>query len=306
MELRTADCGIRVSPANIAFCGRNALHTLAARLALSIAACAMLAACAREIPVIPTSSALSVTPTAAARPPAAQTQADRDRQILRALAPPRLPPGVEGMRRFGVGSGVFISNTHVLTNFHVVAGCRALTVGNNTEGEEVAAAQLAGDSSLDLAVLSAEEPDIRPAQFLTGNFTQTQDDLAIVGYPEHGLPVLQAELHRVAVFQDDLEKGGARYNFFGNVRRGNSGGPLLDSRGAVVGIVTAKIDTVAVYRSTGEVVDDLGFAIANRTVFGFLAANSVPFEPATARATLSSDELLQLAHGFVRQVNCWK
>jgi hypothetical protein len=73
-----------------------------------------------------------------------------------------------------------------------------------------------------------------------------------------------------------------------------------------VGVVTAKINTVAVYQRTGEVVDDVGFAIGNRTVFDFLAANRITFEPATPQASLSSDGLLQRAHEFVRQVGCWK
>jgi S1-C subfamily serine protease len=210
------------------------------------------------------------------------------------------------MRLVGVGSGFFIATDRVLTNFHVAGVCRAITVGNNTEGEEVDAQLIASDPRADLAVLSAEEKDIRPAHFLTGSFNETNEDIAIVGYPEHGRVVLQAELDHIAVFQDDLEKSGPRYNFFGPVRRGNSGGPLLDGGGAVVGVVTAKIDTVAVYQKTGEVVDDLGVAIANRTVLDFLAANHIPFEAAMAGAKLSSDELLQKAHGFVRQVGCWR
>lgn len=283
------------------------MEILTTRLALNVATCALLMLCAGETAAMPAATVVLASP-AATPAPAEQTLSDRDRQILRALAGPHIPTSVQGMRRIGVGSGVFIATNHVLTNFHVVDSCRAMTVGNNTEGEEVEATSLASNPDLDLAVLSAEEPDIHPAQFLTDSFTKSREDLAIVGYPEHGLPVLQAELHRVSVFQDDLEKAGLRYNFFGPVRRGNSGGPLLDGSGAVVGIVTAKVNTVAVYQKTGEVVDDLGIAIANRTVFGFLSANHIPFEPATERAntSLSSDELLQLAHGFVRQVSCWR
>jgi hypothetical protein len=249
-------------------------------------------------------SALEI-PLAAAELPVEESQEARERYVMRALSP-SLPPGVAGMRRIATGSGFFIAANLLLTNFHVVGGCRAMTVGNNTEGEEVVAKLIASDPRADLAVLSAEEKDVQPAQFLTGTFNETREDLAIVGYPEHGLPVLQAELHRVAVFQDDLLKGGSRYSFFGPVRRGNSGGPLLNGQGAVVGVVTAKIDTVAVYQKTGEVVDDLGVAIGNHTVFDFLARNQIPFVPASDNANLSSDDLLQKTHGFVRQVGCWK
>jgi S1-C subfamily serine protease len=282
------------------------LRIIATNLALITATCAALAACAAETPAASPPPIL-FPPPLAGRPllEPAQSQEDRERYVIRALSP-HVPSGVEGMRRIGSGSGFFIAADRVVTNFHVVDNCRALTVGNNTEGEEVDATVIATDPRADLAVLAAEEKDIQPAQFLTGPFIETREDLAIVGYPEHGLVVLQAELHRVAVFQDDLEKGGTRYNFFGPVRRGNSGGPLLDTHGAVVGVVTAKIDTVAVYQKTGEVVDDLGIAIANHTVIDFLTKNQIAFTPASADTNLSSDDLLRKAHGFVRQIGCWR
>jgi serine protease Do len=254
------------------------------------------AALASPTPSIPT----------AAEPSAADTAREaREQYVLRALSP-RVPPGVEGMGRIGSGTGFFFASNRLLTNFHVVSGCRAMTVGNNSEGEEVDAKVIATDPRADLAVLSAEEKDIHPAQFLIDPLTESREDLAIIGYPEHGLPVLQAELHHISVYEDDLLKGGARYSFFGNVRRGNSGGPLLDNQGSIVGVVTAKIDTVAVYKQTGTVVDDVGVAIANRTVFAFLAANNISFESAVPGTDLPTDQLLQKAHSFVRQVACWK
>jgi S1-C subfamily serine protease len=264
----------------------------------------MVTACAAQLPA---ASLAPVSAPVASAPPAADSQSReaRERYVVHALSA-HAPPGVEGMRRIGSGSGFFIAMDRVVTNFHVIESCRAMTVGNNIEGEEVDAKVIATDPRADLAVLAAEEKDIQPAQFLAGPFAETREDLAIVGYPEHGLVVLQAELHRVAVFQDDLEKSGARYNFFGPVRRGNSGGPLLDAHGAVVGVVTAKIDTVALYKKTGEVVDDLGVAIANHTVFDFLSKNQIAFALATADADLSSEDLLKKAHGFVRQIGCWR
>jgi S1-C subfamily serine protease len=239
-----------------------------------------------------------------ANPIPASIQAHDD-QVARALHPHR-PPGVEGLKLVATGSGFFIAPDKVLTNFHVAGPCMAVTVGNNSEGEETDAKLIAGNSRLDLAVLSTDAANVTLAKFRTSIPEETKGDLTIVGYPEHGLPVLQAEANPVTVFQDDLQGNPERYTFYGPVRRGNSGGPVLDSSGAVIGIVTAKIDTIAVYQKTGAVVDDVGVAIANRTVFSFLAANKIAFESATPKASLSPQELLQEAHGFVRQVGCWK
>ena len=218
---------------------------------------------------------------------------------------PRHPPNVAGLRLTGTGTGFFVAPRVVLTNFHVAGHCKALTVGNNTEGEELPAALLAGDESADLAILSADDEHAKPARFKTALEQETGNGLAIVGYPEHGLPVLQAELDEVLASPDDLLSGRPFYPFGGAVRRGNSGSPVLDSSGAVLGIVRAKIDTVAVYRATGDVVDHIGYAIANSTILAFLRANNVTVEPANESVSLSSDQLLQRAHEFVRQAGCW-
>ena len=268
-----------------------------------------LAGCASKPPsmAIMTSPQPSMTlsePSPPANPVPASIQA-HDNQVARALHPHR-PPGVDGLKLVATGSGFFIAPNKVLTNFHVAGPCMALTVGNNSEGEETDAKLIAGNSRLDLAVLSTDATNVTLARFRTSIPEETKGDLTIIGYPEHGLPVLQAEANPVTVFQDDLQGNGERYTFFGPVRRGNSGGPLLDSSGAVIGVVTAKIDTIAVYQKTGAVVDDVGIAIANRTVFNFLAANKIDFESATLQASLSPEELLREAHGFVRQVGCWK
>ncbi len=284
----------------------TALRGLVAALTSVFSGC-VLASCASSVPgTVPLAVEPALqTPMVVSAPSSENPQDTRDRNILRALSLPK-PTAVEGMRITGTGSGFFIAGDRVLTNFHVVGGCRGLTVGNNTEGEEVEANLVASDPQADLAVLSAQVKDIQPAHFLVKPFMESREDLAIVGYPEHGLPVLQAELDRVAVFEDDLETYGRLYRFFGPVRRGNSGGPVLDASGAVVGVVTAKVDTVAVYKKTGAVVDDVGYAISNRTVFGFLARNRIAVEAATAEVNLSEGDLLNKAHGFVRQVRCWK
>ena len=220
--------------------------------------------------------------------------------------PPRHPPEVEGLSRVGTGTGFFITPDRVLTNFHVVNGCKALTVGNNVESAEAGATLIAGDRMIDLALLSAPAVEAKPAIFQMAVTAQTGERLAIVGYPEHGLPVLKAELLEVGAYGADLMAAGERYVFYGAVRRGNSGGPVLDDTAAVVGVVTAQIDTVAVYRMTGIVIDDVGIAISNRTVLDFLQANRITLESAASDVKLSSQQVLEAARGFVRQIGCWR
>jgi S1-C subfamily serine protease len=235
---------------------------------------------------------------------AAPADDERTSHILRTLNP-RHAANVQGLRLTATGTGFFVDQRTVLTNFHVAGGCRALTVGNNTEGEELAAMLLAGDPQDDLAILSVDDPHAKPAQFQTALDRETGTGMAIIGYPEHGLPVLLAELNEVVASPDDLLSDSSRYPFSGAVRHGDSGSPVLDDSGAVLGIVEAKIDTVATFRATGEIVDRIGYAISNATIIAFLRANHIEISSARSSDKLAPDELLQRAHDFVRQIGCW-
>lgn len=262
-------------------------------------------ACAACAPGPPPAS----RPAAAVAVPAPRAtnaaEEERARYIARALAGNRLP-GLEGLRRIGTASGFYIASDKIITNFHAAGACRMLTVGNGVEGDEMLAKLVAGDPAEDLAVLATGAVVAEPARFETALYTETGEGLAIVGYPEHGLSVLEAELSPVAAPQRELASDRAKFQFRGSVRRGNSGSPVLDDSGAVIGIVEAKIDTISVYQRTGNVVDNIGVAISNRVVLDFLRNNGIGYLPAVPAPSLTPAQLLQRAHGFVRQIGCWK
>ena len=225
-----------------------------------------------------------------------------------ASVPVGAPPEINGMRRFGAGTGFFIGPDLVLTNFHVVGSCKAVTVGNNYDTTEVIAKFMAGDRAADLAVISAAAADVTPARFKTGLDANAAQTWAIVGYPEQqrNMPAVEAELDRVWIDPFDFMGDPERFSFNGDVRRGNSGSPVLDDHGAVIGVVAQKLDTEMIYKMTGVLVNDVGVAISNRKIFDFLRANQIAFQPSASATTRSQRQLLREAHGFVRQIGCWR
>jgi S1-C subfamily serine protease len=224
-----------------------------------------------------------------------------------ASVPVGAPAEIHGMRRFAVGTGFFIGPDTILTNFHVVGGCKALTVGNNWDSTEVIAKFTAGDQAADLAVLAAAAPDVTPARFKTVVDTNPKQTWAIVGYPEERrLPAVEAELDRVWIDPFDFRGDPESFSFNGDVRHGDSGSPVLDDHGSVIGVVSKKLNTDMIYEMTGVLVNDVGIAISNRKVFDFLRANKIAFQPAASAAMRSQKQLLRDAHGFVRQIGCWK
>ncbi len=203
------------------------------------------------------------------------------------------PPGVKGLHLVGTGSGV-------------AGSCKALTVGNNREGQEADADLVAGDAGVDLAVLATLGEGATPALFNSDAPLESGAHLAVVGYPAFGRPVLDAQLEQASVMGSNAMGDRGYYSFIGSVRGGNSGGPVLDEKGAVVGVVTAKINTPAVYQRTGVLIKDIGFAIPNGAIFDFLRRNNIAFQQGQKGATLAPAQILQQAHGFVRQIGCWK
>jgi S1-C subfamily serine protease len=176
-------------------------------------------------------------------PPSAppDSAAARDPDIRRAL--PSVVRVLGTACGLGVaGSGWVAAPGIVVTNAHVVAGQRDTTV-ERPGGRPLVADVLFFDVRNDVAILRVRGPlraaPLRPAQPGEGNSG------AIVGYPENGpLTVLPARVGRTAVVlsEDAYGRGPVPREITsvgGNVRPGNSGGPVLDTEGRVVGTVFA-------------------------------------------------------------------
>ncbi len=141
-------------------------------------------------------------------------------------------PPLDGCLGSSVGSGVVAEGGgFVLTNDHVVAsavGVRVVDAG----GRRLRARLVGSDPPTDLAVVRVEGADLRPARFASGGRLRVGDRVFAFGVP-FGLP-LSASSGMVSALPDDEESGFLQTD--APLNPGNSGGPLLDDRGEVVGI----------------------------------------------------------------------
>jgi len=90
------------------------------------------------------------------------------------------------------------------------------------------------------------------------------------------------------------------------VQPGNSGGPLLDQSGNVVGVVVAKLDALKIARATGDIPQNVNFAIKGTVVQTFLEANGVQFASAPSSGNLDPTLVAEWATKSTVVVECWK
>ncbi len=142
------------------------------------------------------------------------------------------------------GSGWVVGSDRVVTNAHVVGGSDDLFVQVGGTGRPVAATLVVFDPSRDLAVLAVPGLDVAPLPL--GDELAASDQAYVAGYPENGpYDVEPARVRQVldATGFDIYERSTVTreiYALRGVVRPGNSGGPLLDAAGDVVGVVFAR------------------------------------------------------------------
>lgn len=140
------------------------------------------------------------------------------------------------------GTGFAISNNgYVVTNYHVIAGADSIYI-QNTKGEAYKAASVFEDISSDLAILKITDSSfkgqplpysLKPQRALRGEAVFT------LGYPRDEIVYGEGYISAQTGFNGDS----AAYQVSIPVNPGNSGAPLMDSKGDVVGIVTGKQTT---------------------------------------------------------------
>jgi S1-C subfamily serine protease len=88
------------------------------------------------------------------------------------------------------------------------------------------------------------------------------------------------------------------------VQSGNSGGPLLDTSGNVVGVVTGKLNALKFAKATGEIPENINFAIKTGAVRDFLDNSVVSYQTAEPKAELKTADIARNARAYTMLISC--
>jgi serine protease Do len=157
--------------------------------------------------------------------------------------------------------------------------------------------------------------DLHPAQWANWRFSVQQgEDIVVYGFPLAGVlssggNVVTGNVTALAGLGDD-----SRFlQISAPVQPGNSGGPLLDRYGDVVGVVVAKLNALKIASATGDIPQNVNFAIKASVAMAFLDAQRVtmsttpPLPPGYEGykpVALSTPEIAERAQALSAQVIC--
>ena len=203
------------------------------------------------------------------------------------------------------GTGFVISSSgHVLTNNHVISRCVDDIRGNLTSEPGKTLRVVSKDETNDLALLQATDPFKETAR-IRANPIHSGDPVIAIGFPLHGL--LTSDFTVTTGIVNSLSGifNDTRFlQISAPVQPGNSGGPLLDTSGNVVGVVAEKLNAVKFAKITGDIPQNINFAIKTGAVRDFLDNSVVPYETAAPVSEQKTADIASDARAYTMLITC--
>ena len=207
---------------------------------------------------------------------------------------PKASPDDDKIVPAGSGSGFFVSKEgHAITNYHVIEGCDINKL--SFKGSQTEVKVLAVDKVNDIAILKSNaKPDVIFP--VSNEDVSLLEDVIVAGFPLGKQISSAIKTHKGVVTA--LAGAGDNYSFFQTdaaINQGNSGGPIINQKGNVVGI--------AVATWVEEGVQGVHFGIKSSTLKTFASANGLSFASPNYRE-LSNKDLGKLITKGTVYVEC--
>ena len=220
-------------------------------------------------------------------------------------APSKLKPREQPSSTELSGTGFFIAPQYILTNNHVIRDCGRNPIRVSYPDRKPENAFLSGqDETNDLALLQTELPNLAVASF---HFApRIGESVGTYGFPLSGLLSTSGSFTLGSVTSLAGPNNDTRVLQISTpIQPGNSGGPLLDMSGSVIGVVEYQLNALLMLKVTGSIPQNVNFAIQSPMVVSFLRSKRISPSLAEAeRKTLNPPEVADLARAFAVQIMC--
>ena len=183
----------------------------------------------------------------------------------------------------GTGTGFFVTENTLVTNQHVIEGCAYVSDLQNNKLDIIAV-----DRLNDLAILKSQEPN--------ENFIYLSEDpvlgqtVYVAGFP-YNFETLNFTTGAVSALVGP-EKNITQFQLTAPIQPGNSGGPILNAWGSLVGVTFARIDDVSVLEQSGTIPQNINYGIKHDVVRDMLEEYNIPYSSGRAYWFQPSQEVV--------------
>ena len=216
----------------------------------------------------------------------------------------KTPEVDKSLLTIGSGSGFYINNKgYALTNNHVVDICKQMVAV--IDGKEILFRVLNTDKINDVAVLKT---DYKSRNYIKINEDGAKlgENVIAVGYPLAGQLSDSVKITRGIVSSlSGLDNNISQIQIDAALQPGNSGGPILNQNGELVGIASAGLDKLLMAKEAEYIPENVNFAVASPIVVNILKSKKVKYTTTSMFSrSFSNTELAELGDNSTIQLFC--
>jgi formylglycine-generating enzyme required for sulfatase activity len=202
------------------------------------------------------------------------------------------------------GTGFSVASGFLITNHHVIDGCASVEI--KSESGRHRSAVVDADPLIDLALIRVPTLVGPSAKMRSSGGVELGEPVMVFGFPLAGALTSGGNFTAGLVSGlRGLRESAGEFQITAPVQPGNSGGPVLDSSGQVIGVVVAKLDTVRAAVATGDIPQNINFAVTSEMLNAFLNKNKIDVEYSSVNKSLNTASIAKLAKSFTHQIECF-
>jgi len=198
------------------------------------------------------------------------------------------------------GSGFYLNDSGVIvTNYHVIEECETVKVG------DIKLSLITYDIYNDLALLNSYEKNT-PFLKLRSDKLKQGEDIYVVGYPfgkdiSSSAKITKGIITAIHGIANDYSK----FQIDAPIQSGNSGGPVLDNKGLLIGVAVAKADTEYFIEQYGVIPDDMNFAVKTSILKTMMDAHNIFQKNIKLMEVTNGSDVFKIANPSTLYLTCY-
>ena len=201
----------------------------------------------------------------------------------------------------GSGSGYLVDNNgHVVTNEHVINGCSIITTGKNNTAE-----LLRADATNDIAIIKSSDSEKYKAMSFSNKDPALGQRIFVSGFPLNQILENLNFTSGTVSSEVGLMQNINQFQFTAPIQPGNSGGPILNENGGVIGMSVATVSNKKFEEMLDTLVQNMNFGIRQSSIQSLLDQEGIKYEKANPNWFKNEESVAEVAKSGTMLIKCW-